>query len=66
MLMHAMAPHKIAPPELYAKWTYVTELGLDWPSLGGIDYDEISLLAKLVNIQREAEAMKQRTQNKGR
>lgn len=65
MLMHAMAPSKVAAPVLYAKLTWVKELGLTWSELGGIDHLELGLLAELVNIKNEAERIKSKVANKG-
>ena len=64
MLEHAYAPSKVPPPILYARYTWVKEIGLSWAELGGIDTDEIGLLAEMLNIVREAEGLKQRV-NRG-
>ena len=63
MLAHAFAP-KMPPPALWAKSTWVKELGVTWDDLGGIDLDEIALLAELSSIWHEAQALKQRVQSK--
>lgn len=66
MLMHAMAPARVAAPPLYAQWTWVKELGVGWSDIGGIDHDEIGHLVELINIEREAAAMKARVTQAGR
>lgn len=58
MLCHAYAPGAAQPPELFARWTWVRELGLSWDDLGGLDYGEIGLLTEMVNIKRQAEQVK--------
>ncbi len=66
MLMHAYAPSKVPAPELYAKLTWVKELGLSWQELGGVSYEEIGLLAELTNIKYDADRVKDTVAQKGR
>lgn len=60
--MYAMAPGKVGAPELYAKWTWVKEIGLTWREIGGISRDEIGLLAEQISVVNEHTAMKQRVE----
>lgn len=63
MLAAVMAPSKCAPPELYAQWTWIKELGFRWDDLGGISEDDIRDLVRLINIEREYSALKSRVQH---
>lgn len=61
MMRHAWAGQPA--PALYAEWVYIRELGLTWPELHGseLTIEEVSLLAELVSIERDANAMRART-----
>lgn len=66
MLCHAYAPDSSPAPELYCQYTWVKELGLCWDELGGLSREEIGLLAQMVSIAHEAEALKARVQSGGK
>lgn len=63
--MHAYAPSKVAPPTLYTKWTWVDRLGVSWDDLGGIALEDLSLLAELLGVLHEAQALKGRVAQGG-
>ena len=58
--MHAYAPAKCPPPELYCRYTWVREIGVTWDDVGGIDMEDIPHLAELINVKQEADALKAR------
>lgn len=66
MLAHAYAPSQASAPRLYVHYTWVRELGLHWGDLGGISSDDVGRLAEMVNIQREADELKQRVAQGGK
>ena len=53
MMLHVWGDGE--PPELYAAYTIVKELGLGWPTVLGREpsLDEIRLLVECVNIVQE-------------
>lgn len=66
MLEYSYAPGRVPAPELYAKFSCVKELGISWDAMGGIEQDEIGLLAEMVNIKVEADGLKSRVASRSK
>ena len=63
---HAYSNGNAPAPELYARYTLVKELCVSWDAVGGEpEAEEIGLLAELVNVQREAQALQDMVRSRG-
>lgn len=66
MQLYAWAPGKCPAPDLYCRYTWVKEIGVNWDDIGGITVDEVNLLAEMLSLKGEADSIKARVEAKAR